>query len=63
MIVMFSLKGGVIVDNPGLIWQMAIPVILFFFLLFHLVYYTTRRMGYNYEDSATMGFHWYWKKF
>lgn len=57
MIVMFSLKGGVIIDNPGLIWQMAVPVILFFFLLFHLVYYTTRRMGYNYEDSSTMGFH------
>src|SRR5512136_1202569 len=50
MVVMFSLKGGVIVDNPGLIWQMAIPVILFFFLLFHVVYYTTRRLGYNYED-------------
>jgi len=57
MIVMFSLKGGVIIDNPNLIWQMAIPVILFFFLLFHVVYYVTRRMGYNYEDSATMGFH------
>jgi ACR3 family arsenite transporter len=57
MIVMFSLKGGIIVENPHLIWQMAIPVVLFFFLLFHIVYYTTRRMGYNYEDSATMGFH------
>ena len=57
MIIMFSLKGGIIIDNPDLIWQMAIPVVLFFFLLFHLVYYTTRRMGYNYEDSATMGFH------
>jgi len=57
MIIMFSLKGGIIIDNPNLIWQMAIPVVLFFFLLFHLVYYTTRRMGYNYEDSATMGFH------
>ena len=57
MIVMFSLKGGVIIDNPNLIWQMAIPVVLFFFLLFHVVYYTTRRLGYNYEDSATMGFH------
>jgi len=57
MIVMFSLKGGIIIDNPNLIWQMAIPVVLFFFLLFHLVYYSTRRMGYNYEDSATMGFH------
>ncbi len=57
MIIMFSLKGGIIIDNPHLIWQMAIPVVLFFFLLYHLVYYTTRRMGYNYEDSATMGFH------
>lgn len=57
MVVMFSLKGGVIVDNPNLIWQMAIPVILFFFLLFNLVYYTTRRLGYNYEDASTMGFH------
>jgi ACR3 family arsenite transporter len=57
MVVMFSLRGGVILDNPNLIWQMAIPVILFFFLLFNLVYYTTKRMGYNYEDACTMGFH------
>lgn len=57
MVVMFSLRGGVIIDNPNLIWQMAVPVVLFFFLLFNLVYYTTRRMGYNYEDASTMGFH------
>jgi ACR3 family arsenite transporter len=57
MVVMFSLKGGVILDNPNLIWQMAIPVVLFFFLLYNLVFYTSRKMGFNYEDSATMGFH------
>ena len=57
MIVMFSLKGGVILDNPNLIWQMAIPVVIFFFLLYNLVFYTCRRFGYNYEDSSTMGFH------
>ncbi len=57
MVVMFALRGGVILDNPSLVWQMAIPVILFFFLLFNLVYFTTRRFGYNYEDSATMAFH------
>jgi ACR3 family arsenite transporter len=57
MVVMFSLKGGVIIDNPSLIWQMAIPIVLFFFLLFNLVYYVARRMGYNYADSTTMGFH------
>jgi len=57
MVVMFALRGGVIVDHPELIWQMAIPVILFFFLLFNIVYYVTRHMGYNYEDASTMAFH------
>lgn len=57
MVVMFSLRGGVIIDNPNLIWQMAVPVVLFFFLLFNVVYYTTRHMGYNYEDATTMAFH------
>jgi ACR3 family arsenite transporter len=57
MVVMFSLKGGVILNNPNLIWQMAIPVVFFFFLLYNLVIYKYRRLGYNYEDSSTMGFH------
>ncbi len=57
MVVMFALRGGVILDNPSLVWQMAIPVVLFFFLLFNVVYFTTRRLGYNYEDSSTMAFH------
>ena len=57
MVVMFALRGGVILDNPSLVWQMAIPIALFFFLLFNIVYFTTRRLGYNYEDSSTMAFH------
>jgi ACR3 family arsenite transporter len=57
MVVMFSLRGGVIIENPNLIWQMAVPIVLFFFILYNLVYYTTRHMGYNYEDASTMAFH------
>lgn len=57
MVVMFALRGGVIVDHPEVIWQMAIPVVLFLFLLFNLVYFATRHFGYSYEDSSTMGFH------
>jgi arsenite transporter len=57
MVVMFALRGGVILENPSIIWQMSIPVILFFFLLFNLVYFVTQRLGYNHEDSATMAFH------
>jgi arsenite transporter len=57
MVVMFALRGGVILENPAIVWQMAIPVVLFFFLLYNLVYFTTRRLGYNYADSSTMAFH------
>jgi arsenite transporter len=57
MVVMFALRGGVIINDPSIVWQMALPVILFFFLLFNLVYFTTRSLGYNYEDSSTMAFH------
>jgi ACR3 family arsenite transporter len=57
MVIMFALRGGVIIDNPSIVWQMAIPVTLFFFLLFNIVYFTTRRLGYNYQDSSTMAFH------
>jgi len=57
MVVMFALRGGIIVDHPELIWQMATPIVLFFFLLYNLVYAVTRRIGYNYEDSSTMAFH------
>jgi len=57
MIVMFALQGGVIVRHPELIWQMAIPITLFFFLLFNLVYFTSERLGYNPQDCSTMAFH------
>jgi arsenite transporter len=57
MVIMFALRGGVIIKDPSIVWQMALPVTLFFFLLFNLVYFTTRRLGFNYEDSSTMAFH------
>jgi arsenite transporter len=57
MVVMFALRGGVILENPAIVWQMAIPVVLFFFLLYNVVYFTTKRLGYNYADSSTMAFH------
>ena len=57
MVVMFAFRGGVILNDPSIVWQMAIPVICVFFLLFNVVYFTTRRLGYNYEDSSTMAFH------
>jgi ACR3 family arsenite transporter len=57
MIVMFALQGGEIIKHPELIWQMAIPITLFFFLLFNLVYFTSERLGFYPQDCSTMAFH------
>ncbi len=62
MVVMFALRGGVILDNPSLVWQMAIPVVLFFFLLFNLVYFTTRRLRVQLRGFINNGFSLYRKK-
>jgi ACR3 family arsenite transporter len=57
LVVMFALKGDVILESPELIWQMATPLVLFFFLLFFGVLMVSRRVGFNYPDSATTSFH------
>ena len=57
LVVMFALKGDVILQYPSLIWQMAVPLVLFFFLLFFGVLMVSRKVGFCYADSATTSFH------
>jgi ACR3 family arsenite transporter len=57
LVVMFALQGDVILQHPELIYLMAVPLILFFFLLFFSVLMISRRVGFCYADSATTAFH------
>ena len=57
LVVMFALKGDVIVQNPELIALMVPPLVLFFFVLFFGVLVVSRRVGFCYADSATTSFH------
>jgi ACR3 family arsenite transporter len=57
LIVMFALQGDVILQHPELIYLMATPLILFFFLLFFGVLMVSRKAGFCYADSATTSFH------
>ena len=57
LVVMFALQGDVILKQPGLIWQMAVPLVLFFFVLFFGVMLVSRKVGFCYADSATTSFH------
>ena len=57
LVVMFALQGDVILQHPELIYLMAVPLILFFFLLFFSVLMISRKVGFCYADSATTAFH------
>jgi len=57
LVVMFALQGDVILQRPELIWQMATPLVLFFFVLFLGVLLVSRKVGFCYADSATTSFH------
>lgn len=56
LIVMFSLKGDLILENPFFIVQLAIPMTLFFWVMFVVVYLVSWKAGLNYRDSVAVGF-------
>lgn len=56
LVVIFALKGEVVLQHPEFIWQMAIPLVLFFVVLFLITLFAAKKSGLNYEDSVAVGF-------
>ncbi|MFN3395678.1 MAG: arsenic resistance protein [Thermodesulfovibrionales bacterium] len=56
LVIMFALKGDLILEKPFFIVQMAIPMTLFFWTMFVVVYLTGWKLGLNYEDAVAVGF-------
>ncbi|MBT8491067.1 MAG: hypothetical protein KJN62_08455, partial [Deltaproteobacteria bacterium] len=56
LIVMFALKGDLILERPSIIIQMAIPMTLFFWVMFAVVYLVSWKLGLTYEDSVAVAF-------
>ena len=56
LVVMFALKGDLILERPGIILQLAIPMTLFFWGMFVLVYLAGWRLGFNYKDAVAAAF-------
>lgn len=56
LVVMFALKGDLIVEQPGIILQLAVPMTLFFWGMFAVVYLAGWKMGFSYGDSVAVAF-------
>lgn len=56
LIVMFALKGDLILERPAIVLEMAIPMTLFFTIMFFTVFLIGWRLRFAYPDAVAVAF-------
>ena len=56
IIIMFSLKGEMIISLPIDVLRIALPLVIFFIIVFFLMFYISRRLGASYRDCVALSF-------
>lgn len=56
IVVMFSLKGEMIIQLPMDVLKIALPLSIFFVIMFFLMFFVSKAIGADYRDTASLSF-------
>ncbi|HNB81137.1 MAG TPA: ACR3 family arsenite efflux transporter [Chitinophagaceae bacterium] len=56
IVLMFSMKGELILQIPADVFHIAIPLFLYFIIMFFLTFYLGKKMGAPYDQNASIAF-------
>lgn len=56
IVVMFSFKGKMILEIPFDVIRIAIPLVIYFIIIFTLSFFLSKKFGANYEENASVSF-------
>ncbi len=56
IVIMFSLQGDRIIELPLDVLRIAIPLVVYFAIMFSIAFLTARRLGFSYEETAAIAF-------